>query len=159
MNFLLRGLVGILTFAAISAFAKDLVEDFNPYVLLAKTKAWSAERLMRKGSIRLRFKRTTDRGTETEIYVPSTPSTILVSTELVTWNDKNYLLTFWQEGVSTTAIRVFDPAAKGKTVLLERYSLGDVGAKVTPTGLTLRLAEPSEYPLEPHERIEKWSVP
>ncbi len=147
-------ILGFLFWSAV--YGSELHLDFNPVVELGKTEAWTAQRLFSDGKVRIRFRFSAGKDS---VYSPPIASTLLVSAKTVVWNGKTYLLTSWQEGVSTTALRVFDPLSKEKLILLERYSIGEVKVKITTQGLQLTVAERGDWPLEPKYTTTEWSAP
>ena len=148
--------LGLVLQFPVTIAAQTLHQDFRPVVELAKTGEWTAQRLLVDGKIRIRFELPT---LSPITYMPPIPSTLLVSGKLVNWNGRTYLLTSWQEGVSTSALRVFDPLSKEQLVVFERYSIGEVGFKITDRGLEISVAESGGWSLEPVVTTSLWSAP
>jgi len=137
-----------------TAFAQTYGTDFRKKVLLVKTPAWSVYRILTRGQVRLHFELEKARSE----YVPPIPSTQLLTAKRAEWNGRGYVITYWQEGVSTTALRIFDPLAEERKVY-EKYSIGDISYEITPKGLNLRIAEGSDDPLAPNAVTEQWEAP
>lgn len=137
-----------------SAAAQTYVQDHRGKIQLVKTPEWTAYRLLQDDGVRLRF--------ETEKarveYRPPIPSSQLLTAKRAEWGGRAYLITYWQEGVSTTALRVFDPGSGGLKVY-EKYSMGDVLYVITPTGLRITIGEDDQNPLSPNAVTENWEAP